>query len=134
VTVVYPREASDVDLLVERLGAATPRLPRFRLRLGRVVRLGPEGDASLDVEDVDGGLSTLRALVLRPPFRAVAFRPHVTLVHPRRSRRGPELVQTGWVLPRAHEFVPDEVAITAFDERRWVVLATVRLAVGAPGP
>ena len=56
-----------------------------------------------------------------------AFPPHVTLVHPRTSRRGGDFRTSGWSLRGDEEFMAQEVAITALDGAKWVVLKTFRL-------
>lgn len=63
----------------------------------------------------------MREAVLHPPFRAATFPPHVTLVHPRTSRRGRDFWEAGWQ-HEGQEFTVDEIAITAFDGARWMVL------------
>ena len=128
VTVVYPQEAPIPDLLIERVRAASDRIPPFRLRLGRVVAFeNPEDGVYVTVEDIDGGYGAMRAQVLRPPFHGVAFRPHVTLVHPRTSGRGAEYRDRGWTRHEAVEFTAHEVAITASDGVNWAVLGTFQL-------
>jgi hypothetical protein len=79
------------------------------------------------VEDIDGGYRTMREEVLRPPFHGVAFPPHVTLVHPRTSGRGGDFRNSGWSRRGDAEFMAQEVAITALDGAKWVVLETFRL-------
>jgi hypothetical protein len=79
------------------------------------------------VEDIDGGYRTMREEVLRPPFHGVAFRPHVTLIHPRTSGRGQDFRDSGWSRRGDEEFMAREVAITAFDGTQRVLLKTFRL-------
>ena len=123
VTVAYPDEAPDVDLLAARLRLASTTIRPFRLRLGGIEHFGrPDGGIYVEVLDVDGGYRRLRAEILSPPFKALDFPPHVTLVHPETSSRGPEC----WDELRDRDldltFPVDEVAITAFDGSRWGVL------------
>lgn len=128
VTLVYPREARDADLLIERLHIACARVPRFRLRLGRLAYFDrPEGGIYIKVEDVGGGFGALRERVLQPPFEPIGFPPHVTLIHPRTSSRGREFWEQASFLPPAIEFTPDEIAITAFDGTRWITVEKVAL-------
>jgi hypothetical protein len=128
VAVAYPQEAPISDLLVDRVLAASAGIPPCRLRLGRVAIFGsPEDSVYVAVEDTDGGYRTMREEVLRPPFHGVAFPPHVTLVHPRTSGRGGDVRDSGWSRRGDEEFMAQEVAITAFDGHKWVVLETVRL-------
>jgi hypothetical protein len=133
VTLAYPREAPMVDMLFERVREACHRSRPFRLRLGGVACFErPEDGVYIDVEDLDGGYGRLRDEVLRPPFQRVASSPHVTLVHPRTSRRGREFWNGADLERRDREFRVAEVAITAFDGIGWVVLGTYALA-GPPG-
>lgn len=128
VTVAYPQEAPISDLLVQRVRAASAGLPPFRLRLGHVATFErPEDGVYVTVEDIDGGYRKLREEVLRPPFHGVAFPPHVTLVHPRTSGRGRDFRDSGWSGRGDEEFMTQEVAITAFDGAKWVVLRTFQL-------
>jgi len=130
-TVVYPHEAPIADLLVERLSDAAAATPPFRLRLGEFRHSANHDAVWVHLEDVDGGYAALRERLLRPPFRAEGFPPHVTLVHPRTSWRGREL----WAASRDWrddaEFTAREVTVTAFDGGRWIVVA--RCALGGTG-
>ena len=88
---------------------------------------------SVEVDDVDGGYRELREVVLRPPFQLAAGAPHVTIVHPRTSRRGRELWDDrpgGWA---AQELTVDEVALTAHDGVRWISVARFPLGGRRPG-
>jgi 2'-5' RNA ligase len=128
VTLVYPREARDVDLLVERLQTACAHIPPFRLRVGRLAYFGrPEDGVYIEVVDVDGGFDALREQVLRPPFERIAFPPHVTLIHPRTSSRGRTFWERASFHPPEIAFTPDEIAITAFDGTRWMTVEKVAL-------
>lgn len=82
VTVVYPEEAPDTALLVERLRALS--IPPFRLALGAPAAFTEErAGAGLHVVDLDGGWSRIRAGLLAAPFRDLGHPPHVTVAHPR---------------------------------------------------
>jgi hypothetical protein len=128
VTVAYPQEAPISDLLVERVRAASGSIPPFRLRLGQVAAFErPEDGVYISVEDTDGGYGTMREAVLRPPFRPIAFPPHVTLVHPGTSLRGRDFWNSGAHLRLDEEFLVQDVAITAFDGANWVVLRSFEM-------
>jgi 2'-5' RNA ligase len=132
VTVVYPREAPRVELLAERVRAASRLIRPFRLRLGAVACFErPEDGVYVAVEDVEGGYRRLREQVLRPPFRPVEFPPHVTLVHPRTSAQGRHCWNDRDGQRHDQEFTVHETAVTGFDGRRWVVLMTFTLGQGA---
>lgn len=91
VTVAYPQEAPRSDLLIERLREASGKIQPFRLGLGGIDCFErPEAGVYAGVEDVGGGYARLREDVLRPPFQGRPVPPHVTLIHPRTSRRGRE--------------------------------------------
>jgi len=123
ITLAYPQEAPIVDLLMERVRAASATCPPFRLRLGGVAYFErPEGGIYIDVEDIDGGYRKMRADVLRPPFQPVAFPPHVTVVHPRTSRRCRDFWDNGRYPREDQQFTVVEATITAFDGIKWVVL------------
>jgi GNAT superfamily N-acetyltransferase len=133
VTVAYPREAPDADLLVERARAAAAAVTPFRLGLGALACFGrPEDGVYVAVEDADGGVGRLRDALLGPPFHRGDLTPHVTLVHPRTSRRGRELWEGRAYEPRPCEFTARELAVTAFDGARWVTVAAFALRPGRP--
>jgi 2'-5' RNA ligase len=122
VTLIYPEEAPAVSLLAERLeGAAAAAVP-FRLRIGGIAR-DASGGVYVSVEDVDGGYCRLREDVLRPPFRPLAFAPHVTIAHPRTSARGRAFADDRLPGAAAHVFGVDDVSITGFDGAAWITLA-----------
>ena len=78
----------------------------------------------ISVEDIDGGYRTMREAVLRPPFRHIAFPPHVTLVHPGTSLRGRDFWNSSAHQRLDEEFLVQDVAITAFDGAKCAVLTT----------
>lgn len=123
VTVAYPREAPNTELLIERVRAASAAIPPFRLRLGGFAYFErPEEGVYVEVEDVDGGYRRLRDEVLRAPFRPAAVPPHVTIVHPRTSRRGRDCWDRCRYRRLDQEFTATEVTITGFDGVLWMVL------------
>jgi 8-oxo-dGTP diphosphatase len=123
VTVAYPAELDSFDAGTAR--RLTAELSPFRLRFGGVER---DGDwVFIAVDDIDGGWADLRQRLL-PPC-ATVVQPHVTLVHPRTTNRGP----VAWAAISATEFdaecVVEDVALTAFSHGRWQT--TDRLAIGS---
>jgi 2'-5' RNA ligase len=129
VTLVYPQEAPQADLLAERLRFACVSAAPFRLRLGAIACWErPEEGVYVEVDDVDGGYRRLREALLRPPFQAVAFTPHVTLIHPRTSDRGGDFWACAEPPPSGADFAVSAVAITAFDGARCHVTETFRLS------
>jgi 2'-5' RNA ligase len=115
VTVAYPDEVPAVDRLIERARTAAARRAPFRLRLGELGCFHrPENGVYVVVEDVDGGLAALRGELLHQA-RAHALTPHVTVVHPRTSRRGRELWDSRSYRPQAAVFTVRELTVTAFD-------------------
>lgn len=92
ITVVYPEEFNNRELLEQRATEVTARFGRFTLSLDRLV--GGNGDGSggvfAELTDPTGSWSGLRETLLQPPFAPVDVRPHLTVVHARTSRRGVE--------------------------------------------
>ena len=130
VTLVYPEEGPDVDLLAKRLRSATERVAPFRLRVGGTPILNPmNGGVYLPVEDIEGAYQRVRQLVLQPPFQMVSFEPHVTLIHPRTSQRGPEFARTGWSYGVV-SFIAQSVTITAFDGDAFATVMSFALQSG----
>jgi 2'-5' RNA ligase len=128
VTLAYPQEAPDPALLLSRLRSAATATSPFRLQFGAMSFFGrPEDGVYIAVEDCDGGFKRLRGLLLGPPFEAVAFQPHVTLVHPRTSSRGRECWDDQSFEPPLGVFTVVDVAMTAFDGTTWATLSTIRL-------
>jgi hypothetical protein len=131
VTLVYPQEAPEAGPLAERLGAVCAGTGRFRLRLGALAYFDrPDDGVYVGVQDGDGACRRIREAVLRPPFRQLSFPLHVTLIHPRTSARGREFWEHGQHHLPVTEFPVDDVAITAFDGAKWVVLERFALAGG----
>jgi 2'-5' RNA ligase len=131
VTLAYPQEAPLADLLVERVRTASAETAAFRLRLGEPAYFGcPEDGVYVEVEDVDGEHRRMRERVLRPPFRPIGFPPHVTLIHPRTSARGRTFWEQCQYQSRDREFTVAEVAITAFDGTKWIILEQFALGHG----
>jgi hypothetical protein len=129
VTLAYPQEAPLADLLVARLRAASNHTAPFRLRLGALAYFErPEEGVYIEMHDIDHDYRRLRQHLLCPPFQPIAFPPHVTLIHPRTSARGRDFWNHARYQPDEQEFSVAELAITAFDGMRWVVLE--RLALG----
>ena len=130
VTLVYPQEAPNAELLIERVREASACLGPFRLRLGDVACFErPEDGVYVSVEDIDGGYRRMRDHVLRPPFHHLALPAHVTLVHPQTSTRGREFWDRGAHQRQSLEFTAREIAVTAFDGLRWAALGTYGLAL-----
>jgi len=139
----YPSDASSASPAASRRDHhATIFVPRDAARdaeaarrrwdpvMGDRIAERPERGVYVEVEDVEGGFRRLRADVVRPPFRPLAFLPHLTVVHPRTSLRGGECWED--VATRAwgrHEFTVTELTVTAFDGTGWTVVD--RFALGA---
>jgi 2'-5' RNA ligase superfamily protein len=89
VTITYPEETVDEDLLLRRaescLGAVVP----FRLGLGEVFSdTGGRGGVFVAVHDIEAGWSGLRRRLLAEPMTPFDVPPHVTVAHPRTSTQG----------------------------------------------
>ena len=135
VTLVYPHEAPDFDLLESRLRGRALTTAPFRLRLGGLGCFDrPEGGVYVDVKDIDGAYKRLRDQLLFAPLRPFTFPPHVTIAHPRTSRRLRELWESSSYRRSNAEFTVREIAITAFDGLRWETLQQVPLTGRRAGP
>jgi 2'-5' RNA ligase len=123
ITLTYPEETPDRELLAERLDALGRWSGPLPLRLTDVAVYGDAtGGVHVRVEDPVGAYLGARAEVLAPPFDAHAVElavPHVTLVHPRTSDRGPD----AWHQLAGTRFDVDvlieRVALIAFDGFGW---------------
>jgi 2'-5' RNA ligase len=127
ISVTYPAEIPSASALRERLEAAAERVRPFRLWLGGIRCFGePEQGVFVEVIDVDGGWRALRDAVGFTAER-LDITPHVTLVHPRTSDRGPD----AWAHLRGTEVGVGvklaQAAITAFNGRTWETAATFDL-------
>ena len=80
----------------------------------------------VEVDDVDLGWASLRERVLDRSSDPAA-QPHVTLVHPRTTNRGP----AAWAALEGSRFdvavTVSEIALTAFDGRVWQTAERFRL-------
>src|SRR5207248_696543 len=118
------------DELITRVQDSCKELGQFRLRLGPLKRYDTDDGigVSFRVDDVEGGLRRARELLTRPDFTPGDVEPHLTIVHPRTSRRGAE----AWLELRSvrltTEFEVCEIAVTAWDGQRWPTVASFTLA------
>jgi hypothetical protein len=104
---------------------------RRRLRLGRVARGENAGSwVFVEAEDVDGGWTLLREELLGPR-QVTDIRPHVTLIHPRTTNRGPAAWSAIAGMAADAEFIVEELAITAFAGNSWRTIE--RFALGPRG-
>lgn len=140
VSVTYPEEIPDADQLVKRVAHAAPQVRPFALRLDQVGHWGdPRDGVRVDVVDVEGGWTALRSLILgdRP---WVDVEPHLTLVHPRTTNRGPAAFKALARLVLGHSVTVRAVSVTAFDGDVCSVVSEfhlgsdARVAVMAGGP
>lgn len=91
ISLAYPEEYDDETLLMSRAARAANHTSRFTVTLGKVSgEQEGRGGVWFSVTDLARTWSTLRAAILSTPFRMLPIEPHVTVVHPRTSRRGPE--------------------------------------------
>jgi 2'-5' RNA ligase len=128
ITLIYPEEIADPAELVERTRRAADRIAPFTIAAGRPFHPGSPADGVfLHVIDPDDGIGRFRAAAI-PQGQAIGFPPHITIVHPRTSRRG----QRAWAeLAQVRldaSFTIGEVAITAYDGQCWPTLRTIALA------
>ncbi|HXV72965.1 MAG TPA: 2'-5' RNA ligase family protein [Acidimicrobiia bacterium] len=83
-TLIYPQEVDNEELLLQRVAEVASRTAPFDVRPGRAERSNL-GGVWLRVVDESGTWSRLRATILTPPFAPYPVTPHVTIVHPRTS-------------------------------------------------
>jgi 8-oxo-dGTP diphosphatase len=128
VTVTYPAEIDSVDLLLDRLQGAADRIAPFRLRLGRIAHFGrPDAGIFIEVDDVDEGWSRVRESILGSGAHRLDIEPHVTIVHPRTTNRGPAAWEQLAGKRVDVEMNVEEISMTAFDGRYWPAVATLAL-------
>jgi 2'-5' RNA ligase len=89
ITLVYPQEFTDEDLLLERTSETASRTEPFEVRSGTVERSNLGGVWTHVIDD-SGTWSELRTAILTPPFTPYPVTPHITIVHPRTSNRSME--------------------------------------------
>jgi hypothetical protein len=133
--VAYPSEADGIDDLLNRASSAAQQVALFRLRFGRLAQAGSrEAWVFFEVEDVDGGWSQLRRLIVRPDRLRADVSPHVTVVHPRTTNRGDAAWQSLQTWTASTEFVVDQIAVTAFDGRLHATVTAFDLGRQNPRP
>jgi hypothetical protein len=100
--------------------------------LGRTYYDGsPDDGVFIEASDVEGGWQALRDAILDTRSAADVM-PHVTLVHPRTTNRGRAAWDALQEVQLHGEMVITDVAATAFDGRRWLVPARMRLSCRGP--
>ena len=129
VTVAYPSEIESIDTAVERLHLAAARVAAFRLRLTSPARrTGHHWWIGAEVDDVDGGWRGLRDRLVPTAAQRPDVAPHVTIVHPRHSNLGADAWSELGSQDVDCQFGVSQVAITAFDGRRWQTVSELGLA------
>jgi 2'-5' RNA ligase len=130
ITVAYPDEHPGLAALRERIASVAASHAPFRLGLGDVRAFPPpnEGCIYLEVLDIGGGYAALREALTAPPFRPIAFPPHVTIIHPRTSRRAAEFWRIETRQREALEITIDSIAITSSDGADYAVEARFPLS------
>lgn len=91
-TLAYPDEfGNDYKRLAKRAEDAAKTFMRFSISLGKVTTQNEgAGGVFLEVVDSTNSWNALREMLLTDPFRKLGVSPHMTIVHPRTSDRGPE--------------------------------------------
>lgn len=90
-SVIYPEDHDDLDALLTRARAVCPATPPFVLTLGAVTAdADGAGGVFVALDDPTGGWSRLRRALLPAAGALHGIGPHLTIVHPRTSSRGPE--------------------------------------------
>lgn len=134
VTVVYPEELADVDLLRQRAADVGATFGRFSLSALRVVAEdGGAGGVLLSMDDPSGTWRALRDVLLAPPATARDAVPHLTIAHPRTTGLGPR----AWAALRDRAMptalLADALTVTQTDaDGRFRVLDRFPLRVDGP--
>ncbi len=123
VTIAYPEETADEELLLCRAQRQLAGVAPFRLRLGEVFAEDEgRGGVFLQVEDVDGRWAGLRRKLLEDPMAPIDFPAHLTLAHPRTSSRGADCLAALGGRRLAAEVWVREVLFTETTVDRFTVL------------
>lgn len=128
-TLAYPEEfGSDYTLLLDRIEDIAKKRDRFWISIvGVVCENEGKGGVFLKVVDSTNSWSSLRESILVEPFRKLEIFPHVTLVHPRTSDRGPE----AWIALRDWKLTAElqvrDICFTETSDHSMVVLETFSL-------
>jgi hypothetical protein len=133
-TLVYPEEIPDAAELAARAALAAARTPPFAIAVGSPFHAGSPADGVfLRVDDIDGGIRTFRGATIAAAD-AIGFPPHITIVHPRTSRRGGQAWAALAGIRIDTCLTITEVTITAFDGDRWPVVQVLPLTGHQPSP
>lgn len=131
VTLVYPEEVTNEGLLIERIDEAASRTAPFDMSPGEA-KQSNLGGVWFRAVDPSGTWSGLRESVLAPPFEPYPVIPHITVVHPRTSKRGSEAL-AAMDGPRIHgQCHLDEVVYTETGRDGTKILERFPLALTAP--
>ncbi|MEZ5246061.1 MAG: NUDIX domain-containing protein [Acidimicrobiales bacterium] len=115
VTLVYPEEYTDLELLMARARSAAVGVSPFTLSAARFVTDGDDGQNGVFAEFgvPSDSWNRLRHELLAPPFAPTETRPHLTIVHPRTSNLGPYAWTELGSRPARCHLVANELALTA---------------------
>lgn len=128
ISLVYPEEHNDESLLLKRAVDAASRTAPFAITLGEISSEdGGRGGVWYRVKDASRTWSDLRAQLLSAPFHQLPVEPHVTIVHPRTSKRGPEALAAISGGRISGEITLDEIVYTETDLSGMRVLYRFRL-------
>jgi 2'-5' RNA ligase len=133
ITLVYPDEHPGLAALRERVAAVAKHERTFRLRLGSFREFAPPDDGCIyiEVQDLDGRFTRLREVLTAPPFRPITFPPHLTIIHPRTSKRGHEFWRAGVRPVPESDLVVEAIALTSFDAGGYAIDARIPLGMAS---
>ena len=132
VTLIYPEEIPDPAELTARTARAAASTAPFTIAIGSPFYAGSAGEGVFfHVSDPGDGIGRFRAIAV-PDARVTGFPPHVTIVHPRTSRRGEQAWAELATMQLDARFVITRVTITAYDGDRWLCLDSIPL-IGPAG-
>ena len=128
ITLVYPEEVIDEDVLIDRATRLVPRIRPFDVVVREVIADDEgRGGVFVAIEDRTGQLTSLRESLLTPPQRPVGYPFHSTIAHPRTS---PDPVACWQRLRGVRLNISvriDEILHTSTDDTARSTLATFRL-------
>jgi hypothetical protein len=81
----------------------------------------------LEILDTDSRLAAIRTAATAPPFTALEFPPHLTIIHPRTSKNAAEFWRSDRVQTASAELTIDAIVITAFEDATYKPVARLAL-------
>ena len=120
-TLLYPSECPDLDLMVRRASTLAARSEPFEVRLGGYAAFPPPWQDGIYVEVAAPAWVALRQTATAPPCSPVDTHAHITIIHPRTAQPGAAAEFWAQSVASLNGLVARIVAIdlTAFDGSKW---------------